>query len=128
MIELLIVVAIIGILATIAVPNFLGFKCKSKTAEAREILKGIYAANLSYYGETEVFTDNFLEFGLDLHVVGANQAVGLYYTYEFTKADFLGFIAEASGVAANLGQFRIGYHGPNSEQNGKITTLVEPCQ
>ena len=51
LIELMIVVAIIGILAAIAIPNFLKFQAKSKTSEAKTNLKAIYTAETAYYSE-----------------------------------------------------------------------------
>ena len=44
LIELMIVVAIIGILAAVAIPNFVRFQAKSKQSEAKANLKGIYTA------------------------------------------------------------------------------------
>ena len=44
LIELMIVIAIIGILAAIAIPNFVKFQCRSKQSEARSSLKAIYTA------------------------------------------------------------------------------------
>ncbi|RMG59822.1 MAG: prepilin-type N-terminal cleavage/methylation domain-containing protein [Deltaproteobacteria bacterium] len=51
LIELMIVVAIIGILAAIAIPNFLKFQAKSKQSEAKTNLKAVYTAETSYFGE-----------------------------------------------------------------------------
>jgi type IV pilus assembly protein PilA len=55
LIELMIVVAIIGILAAIAIPNFLRFQAKSKQSEAKTNLGGIFTAEISYYGEHNFF-------------------------------------------------------------------------
>ena len=44
LIELMIVVAIIGILAAIAIPNFIKFQAKGKQAEANSQLKAIFSA------------------------------------------------------------------------------------
>ena len=55
LIELMIVVAIIGILAAIAIPNFLKFQAKSKQSEAKTNLKGIYTAETGYFGENNTF-------------------------------------------------------------------------
>jgi type IV pilus assembly protein PilA len=51
LIELMIVVAIIGILAAIAIPNFLRFQAKSKQSEAKTNLGGIFTAEVSFFGE-----------------------------------------------------------------------------
>jgi len=55
LIELMIVVAIIGILAAIAIPNFLKFQAKSKQSEAKTNLKAIYTAQTGYYGENNTY-------------------------------------------------------------------------
>jgi len=57
LIELMIVVAIIGILAAIAIPNFLKFQAKSKTSEARTNLAAIFTGETSYFSEANVFGD-----------------------------------------------------------------------
>ncbi len=55
LIELMIVVAIIGILAAIAIPNFLKFQAKSKQSEAKTNLKAIFTAETAYFGELNSF-------------------------------------------------------------------------
>ena len=49
LIELMIVVAIIGILAAVAIPAFMKYIKKSKTSEAREFVKKIYDGARTYY-------------------------------------------------------------------------------
>ena len=51
LIELMIVVAIIGILAAIAIPNFLMFQLRAKTGEAKTNLAGIRTAQEGYFAE-----------------------------------------------------------------------------
>ena len=51
LIELMIVVAIIGILAAIAIPNFLRFQLKSKTSEGKVNLAALRTAEESYLAE-----------------------------------------------------------------------------
>ena len=62
LIELMIVVAIIGILAAIAIPNFLKFQAKSRTTEARTNLGAIFTGETSYYGESNTY-GNFSNIG-----------------------------------------------------------------
>jgi len=56
LIELMIVIAIIGILAAIAIPNFVKFQCRSKQSEARTSLKAIYTAQEGYRAEYDTYT------------------------------------------------------------------------
>jgi type IV pilus assembly protein PilA len=55
LIELMIVVAIIGILAAIAIPNFLKYQARAKTSEAKANLKGIFTSELAYYSENNQY-------------------------------------------------------------------------
>src|SRR5512145_2002009 len=57
LIELMIVVAIIGILAAIAIPNFLKFQAKSKQSEAKTNLKAVFTAETAYFGENNTYGD-----------------------------------------------------------------------
>ncbi len=51
LIELMIVVAIIGILAAIALPAFIGYVRRSKTSEATSNLKALFTGATSYYNQ-----------------------------------------------------------------------------
>jgi type IV pilus assembly protein PilA len=57
LIELMIVVAIIGILAAIAIPNFIRFQARSKQSEAKTNLKALFTAQKAYFGERDQFLD-----------------------------------------------------------------------
>ena len=55
LVELMIVVAIIGVLATIALPAFERFACRAKQQEAKVALKAIFLAEESYRAEHDVY-------------------------------------------------------------------------
>jgi len=56
LIELMIVVAIIGILAAIAIPNFMTYQAKAKQSEAKVGLGGIFTTAVSYFAENSSYT------------------------------------------------------------------------
>ncbi len=63
LIELMIVVAIIGILAAIAIPNFLKFQARSKQSEASTNLKAGYTAQKAYYQEKDTYSAYLYDIG-----------------------------------------------------------------
>lgn len=63
LIELMVVVAIIGILAAVAVPNFQKFQAKSRQSEAKANLSGLYTAEKAFYAEWNTFFGNFRDIG-----------------------------------------------------------------
>jgi type IV pilus assembly protein PilA len=65
LIELMIVVAIIGILAAIAIPNFLRYQAKSRQAEAKTNLGAIFVAETAYFSENNRY-GSFSEIGYAL--------------------------------------------------------------
>jgi type IV pilus assembly protein PilA len=65
LIELMIVVAIIGILAAIAIPNFIRFQAKSKQTEAKANLKGVFTAQRSQFQEHDKYLTTVGELGFN---------------------------------------------------------------
>jgi type IV pilus assembly protein PilA len=66
LIELMIVVAIIGILAAIAIPNFMTYQCKAKQSEAKTLLGAIRTSQEVYYAENSTYatSSDSLDFGM----------------------------------------------------------------
>ncbi len=75
LIELMIVVAIIGILAAIAIPNFVRFQARSKQSEAKTNLKALFTAQKAYYGEKDAYLT-------DGSIIGWAPEQGNRYRYD----------------------------------------------
>ena len=78
--ELMIVVAIIGILATIAVPKFMQYQAKAKQTEAKRNLVAIHTGEIAYFAENNGYIDDFNAIGFG--VSGSSQR----YYYELGRA------------------------------------------
>src|SRR3954467_5075932 len=96
LIELMIVVAIIGILAAIAIPNFLKFQCKAKQSEAKTNLAGIFTAEKAFFGEynpysSDLISVNWVPDGSPVYIYGFNitfpASVAGISSYDGTRHD-----------------------------------------
>ncbi len=76
LIELMIVVAIIGILAAIAIPNFIKFQARSKQGEAKANLKAWFTSQRAYLQEKDKYSEN-------VQTVGFSPERGNRYAYYF---------------------------------------------
>lgn len=97
LIELMVVVAIIGILATIAVPNFQRFQNRSRQSEAKSNLAALFGAEESFFKLHSAYWHDFRDIGLD--------TAGQYnYIYGFAAAGVAtptnNFNASAQGTVA----------------------------
>jgi type II secretory pathway pseudopilin PulG len=52
-------IPIIGILAAIAIPNFLKFQAKAKQSEAKTNLQAIFSAQTNYYMDSAIYASDF---------------------------------------------------------------------
>ncbi len=77
LIELMIVVAIIGILAAIAIPNFLKFQAKARQSEAKTNLASIATTEIAYFAEKT-------EWGEDFDTIGWSSEGDAKYVYALT--------------------------------------------
>jgi type IV pilus assembly protein PilE len=90
-IELMQVIAIIGILAAIAVPKLLSYYCKTQQIEARQSLGVIGKMQAAYYAEHS-------EYSMDLEEIGFEMKGNEYYEYEMLEAEAPVWKAKATSV------------------------------
>jgi type IV pilus assembly protein PilA len=63
LVELMIVVSVIGILAALAIPNFIRFQARSKQAEPKANLRAAFTAERAYYSEHSYFSSCLSKIG-----------------------------------------------------------------
>lgn len=85
LVELMVVVAIIGILSAVAIPNFKQYQAKSKTSEAKLQLASLYTAEVSLLADFDTYATCLANMGYDPSAEAANR----YYTVGFA-AGFAG--------------------------------------
>jgi len=124
LVELMVVVAIIGILSAVAIPNFKKYQAKSKTSEAKLHLSAIYTAEQAFASDYDVYATCLTSMGYN----PTDEAPQRYYMTGFTSAsDATGAaIATVNGAscpnfAAANAQFAAGKKIGNT---GAITTLA----
>jgi len=78
LVELMVVVAIIGILSAVAIPNFRSYQAKAKTSEAKLALSNIFTAQTAYQND-------FMEFNTCIKFMGVAQppAGSNYFAFGF---------------------------------------------
>ncbi|MGE4519884.1 MAG: type IV pilin protein [Desulfobacteraceae bacterium] len=91
LIELMIVVAIIGILAAIAIPNFMNYQCKAKQSEAKSMLGNIRTLQEVYFAEESTYTENNTLLGFNM-----TETAKTYKTVDISS-NGTNFGAEVSG-------------------------------
>jgi type IV pilus assembly protein PilA len=91
LIELMIVVAIIGILAAIAIPNFLSYQARSRQAEARTNLGAVFVSEVAFFGENNQYS-SFSTIGYTL------AGVTNRYTYRSPNAAGTGASSGTQGA------------------------------
>lgn len=78
LIELLVVIIIVGILAAIALPNFINQTAKAKQTEAKQIIGVINRSQTAYRSENQTFASQFDTLATGNLTGGANTSTSNY--------------------------------------------------
>lgn len=98
LVELMVVVAIIGLLSAVAVPNFKKYQAKAKISEAKLQLSAAYTAEQAFFSDYNIYHHCLTYMGFDPGPEFANR----YYAIGFpTGANAIN--AVAYGAAQNSG-------------------------
>ncbi|MCP4503285.1 MAG: prepilin-type N-terminal cleavage/methylation domain-containing protein [Deltaproteobacteria bacterium] len=129
LIELMIVVAIIGILAAIAIPNFVKFQCRAKQSEAKTNLKALFTANESYRAEHDKYFGQAScgNSGACTGDLGfAPKGDKIRYNYATTGATSSDF--DATALVATAFKADLGTDKWNIDEVSKIENLTNGCK
>ena len=127
LIELMIVVAIIGILAALAIPNFLRYQTKSRQSEAKTNLAAAFMAETAFLAEHSYY-GNFSQIGFAL------AGKGNRYTYrsgaagpaggESTSTVNVDLIAPSTGPPQPEGQGTKRIKAKNSKPSQPMAFII----
>lgn len=120
LIELMIVVAIIGILAAVAIPQYQNFTKKSKSSEAKIALDAIITSQAAFFAEQDAFAAT-------LAALGTPQGTPTYYNYTLPTITTSTVTALATpnttGTAAGLtSTWSITYNGSTATKTVNFPT------
>lgn len=112
LVELMVVIVIIGILAALAIPRFLGATNKTKAAEFKPVLKQIYTLQMAYKQEKDVFSADADGSDIGFEAPSGNKA-RFSYTIKQPAADAPGVANDLGSAAPNAQGQEIKYNGTN---------------
>ncbi len=117
LVELMVVVAIIGISSSVAIPSFKKYQARSRTVEARHHLANIYVAQTAFYADYNTYATCLKQMGYDPSEEKNNR----YYAIGFENSNnTLANAAVQNGAASTCinGVFKFGA--------GKRIGTIEP--
>ena len=79
LVELMVVVAIIGILAAIAIPNYQRYQSRSRQSEAKVALSSVYTAEPGFFAEVGTFTECIKRIGVNGDQISKDTSLGIAF-------------------------------------------------
>lgn len=95
--ELLVVIVIVGILASLTLPRFLNVTTKAKSTEAKLMLKHLYNLQKAFYLEHDTFAKTLVELGFEQEPL-KTEGGEARYKIELVEVNEAGFRATATAV------------------------------
>jgi type IV pilus assembly protein PilA len=130
LVELMIVVAIIGILAALAVPKFQTFQAKARASESKNNLSHAYTLEMSYHGDNDTYA-SLQNIGFNLNGVAAGAtgitaqvANKIRYSYTHPTVAQNGFVIQASAAVGALGSCQTAAHVVRINENKVVGSAV----
>lgn len=116
LVELMIVVAIIGVLSAVAIPNFKKYQAKAKTSEAKVQLAAAYTALQAFYGDYGVYSTCLAYMGYD----PGNEYLSRYYAIGFGGATGTEGLAATVATVSPAGSANMDANALASAQNSGL--------
>lgn len=98
LVELMVVVAIIGLLSAVAIPNFKKYQAKAKVSEAKLQLSAAYTAEQAFFSDFNMYAGCLPYMGFDPGLESANR----YYAIGFSSVATIDASAHLSAVNSGL--------------------------
>lgn len=117
LVELMVVVAIIGLLSAVAVPNFKKYQAKAKISEAKLQLSALYTAEVSFFSDYNMYGHCLTYMGFD----PGPEVVNRYYAVGFATPVAYDATAYSSAVNSGLNT-AVGTGCPNASTVAAVTT------
>jgi type IV pilus assembly protein PilE len=95
--EIIIVIAIVGVLSTAGYMGYTKFIAKAKSTEAQTLLRMLHTAEKSYFFENNKYSSDFNEIGFEANKTTKEGGKG-NYTIEIINASEDKFIAKATAI------------------------------
>lgn len=123
LVELMIVVAIIGLLAAVGVPQYQKFQARARQGEAKSALSALYSSEQSFYGEWNYYTADLADIGFGVTGTGLRYVTGFAAVCPNYPAPGATFGGPAQDVA-NIWSDAAGVCQNGAAQWGPGTTAV----